>query len=49
MSFVAAFLAVIGVGMMIFAALATEPEDIWRRAILGIAGLLLLTYGVYLI
>jgi hypothetical protein len=49
MLFAAVFLSVIGVAMMIFAALATEPEDIGRRAILGIAGLVLLICGVYLI
>jgi hypothetical protein len=47
MPLIAVLLAITGVAMMMFAAFATEPENIGRRAILGIAGLILLILGVY--
>ena len=45
----AVFFAAFGLGLTIFAAMETEPEDIRRRAAFGIAGLVLLIWGVTLI
>jgi hypothetical protein len=40
-------MAVLGVGLMIFAALTTEPEDVHLRTGIGGFGLLLLIASVY--
>ena len=42
----AVFLAAFGLGLTIYAAMETEPEDVRRRAAYGILGLLLLLWGV---
>jgi hypothetical protein len=36
-----------GVVQMAYAAMKTEPEQVLNRAILGMAGLLMLIFGVY--
>lgn len=42
-------LAASGLALMVYAAMKTEPEDIARRAALGILGLLLLIFGVVML
>jgi hypothetical protein len=42
-------LAAFGLGITLFAAMETEPEQIGRRALLGIAGLAIYVLGIMLL
>jgi hypothetical protein len=44
----AVLLAAVGLGLTLYAAMETEPEDIARRALFGVLGLLLMIAGAVL-
>jgi hypothetical protein len=45
----AAFLAILGLALTVYAAMNTEPEDVWQRSVVGILGLALVIAGVSLL
>jgi ABC-type phosphate transport system permease subunit len=49
MSVPAVMVAVFGLGLAVYAALETEPEEIRRRAAFGVLGVVLLVLGIVMI